>query len=154
MKKIIKDDLIIKEIHLEELNTMIDSYIQYFNQNEMMTWNQETVTKKFRQLVLREDYVGLGLYNKQTLIGFAVGALIQFDDGIIAHLNEIFVDGTYQSKGLGSKLLKSFEDLVKSKGAFRIQLETTKDEIHQRFYNHYHDYLDTNTHLIKGKQLK
>ena len=141
------------EIGLTELNEIIEDYIYYFNNYEESEWTNDKVVKKFRQLVNREDYLGLGLYIEDELKGFAVGSLSQFDDGNIVLLNELFISKELQSKGMGSKLLKEFEKLAKDKGAFRIQLESANDEIHRRFYNDMHNFQDANSNLIKAKML-
>lgn len=144
----------IKDIKLEDLMQFKEVYRNYFNTYEDACWTDETVTRKFFQLVNRYDYLGLGLYNDQIMIGFAVGQLIQFDDGLVALLNELFVIKSMQSKGFGSKLLKAFEDLAKNKGAFRIQLESANDHMHHRFYNELNHYLDTNSNILKAKSLE
>jgi GNAT superfamily N-acetyltransferase len=147
------DNMITKKINLEDLNHMCASYIEYFNNDENGKWTVKTVIKRFRQLVLREDYFGLGLFDNNQIIGFAVGCLTQFDDGIVALLNEMFISKSYQSKGHGSRLLKAFESEAKALGAFRVQLETADDEIHRRFYNDLNGYLDTTSNVLKGKMI-
>lgn len=143
----------IKDIGFNEIKEVHKAYMDYFNQYEGSNWCEEDIIRRFRQLTERFDYVGLGIYIDNKMIGFSVGSLSQFDDGIIGLLNEIFIIKDFQSKGYGSMLLRAFEDRVKGLGAFRIQLEAADDDIHHRFYNHYHQYKDTHSNLIKGKTL-
>lgn len=50
-------------------------------------------------------------------------------------MEEILIFKKYQNKGLGSKLLKNLESLVKKQGAQKIDLSTTFEDKHQRFYS-------------------
>ena len=143
----------IREIKLSDLDLIIDKYIEYFNNYEDSEWTNEKVQRKFKQLVNREDYLGLGIYKENEMIGFSVGALSQFDDGLICMLNELFMIKDYQSQGFGSKLITEFEKLAKEKGAFRIQLESANDGIHRRFYNEMHKYQDAQNNILKSKAL-
>lgn len=143
--------MIIKKIGLEDILEISKDYLYYFNQVEGDGWGLESVERRLKQLVVRFDYFGLGIYINDKLIGFAVGNLSQFDDGLVAHLNEIFISRDFQSKGYGSKLLIAFEDQAKKLGAFRIQLEAADDDIHHRFYNDRHNFKDTRSNVIKGK---
>lgn len=141
------------DIDYDQLIEIRADYMDYFNHEEDATWNEEKLKRRFRQLTERFDYIGLGLYDKDKLLGFCIGALAQFDDGLIALVNEIFIGKNSQSKGYGSKLLKAFEEKAKALGAFRIQLEAANDDIHHRFYNLHHDYKDAKTNVLKSKAL-
>jgi GNAT superfamily N-acetyltransferase len=143
----------IREIYFDDIKEIAKEYLNYFNHFEGADWHEKDVIRRLRQLTERFDYFGLGIYENGKMIGFCVGCLSQFDDGIIALLNEIFIIKSFQSKGYGSKLIKAFEDKAKSLGAFRIQLEAADDNIHRRFYNDYHQYKDTRSNIIKGKAL-
>lgn len=143
----------IKPIVYTDLLPIVPEYIHYFNTYEEAEWNDERVLRKFKQLVNRFDYMGLGLFVEGTIKGFAVGSLVQFDDGIISLLNELFVSHNMQNKGYGTKLLKAFESYSKEKGAFRIQLESANDDIHHRFYNKQNYYQDANNNILKAKAL-
>ena len=138
----------IKDIILKDIIEITKDYIDYFNRFEKSEWDESKVERKFQQLVERFDYVGLGIYVDDKIIGFCVGALSQFDDGLIALLNEIYIIKEKQSKGYGSKLLNSFEEKMFSLGAFRIQLESANDGIHNKFYNEMHDYIDDKNNIL------
>ncbi|MGE4572588.1 MAG: GNAT family N-acetyltransferase [Candidatus Izemoplasmatales bacterium] len=143
----------IKEIDFNDIKEIVVDYMKYFNDIEGDHWTEENVLRRLKQLTIRFDYFGLGIYDGSRIIGFCVGNLSQFDDGVIMHLNEIFVISELQSKGYGSKLLIEFEKKAKELGAFRIQLEAVDDDIHSRFYNQYHRYVDTSSNLIKAKAI-
>lgn len=143
----------VREINLIDIMTISDDYILYFNKYEESEWTEELVLRKFKQLIERYDYLGIGLYENDKMIGFAVGNLLQFDDGIISMLNELFVIKEYQSKGYGTYLLHEFEKLSKSKFAFRIQLESANDDIHHRFYNKKNEFKNASNNILKSKAL-
>lgn len=81
------------------------------------------------------DFYGIGVYNNSELLGFAIGWFKQFDDIKLFYLEEILVFKEYQNKGLGSKILQEVESLVKKQGAQKIDLSTTYEDKHQRFYS-------------------
>lgn len=143
----------INKINIKDLETIKQSYADYFNKHEEAEWTKEKVDRRFKQLVERFDYIGLGLYIEEKLIGFALGCYEQFEDILISKLNELFIITEYQSKGYGSKLLKAFETHSKTGGAIRIQLESANDEIHNRFYNKMNGYSDANNNVLKAKSL-
>lgn len=145
--------MIIEKIELKDLEMIKHKYRQYFNEFEDAKWNVERVDRRFKQLVERYDYIGLGLYIDNELIGFAMGCFEQFEDILISKLNELFISANHQSKGYGTKLLKAFESFSKEGGAVRIQLESANDEQHNHFYNEMNNYSDANNNVLKAKSL-
>ena len=90
---------------------------------------------RLEQNFLTPSFYGVGLYDKSELLGFAIGCFKQYDDLLIYDLEEILVFKEYQNKGLGTKLLQELESLVKKQGAKKINLSTTNEEKHQKFYS-------------------
>ncbi|MCK7487136.1 MAG: GNAT family N-acetyltransferase [Bacillus subtilis] len=129
-------------------------YLEYFNTFEEAQWTIPNVKRRLRQLILREDNLGLLLQDDHEIVGFAVGQLTQFDDGIVFELNELFIVASKQGKGLGSYLLTAIETLAKDRSAFRIQLITGTDDRHHRFYNEKHGYFDGKNNVQKAKSLE
>lgn len=80
-------------------------------------------------------FYGIGLFNESELVGIAVGWFKQFDNLELFYLEEILVFKEYQNKGFGTKILEELEYLAKQKGAQKIDLSTTYEEEHQRFYS-------------------
>jgi GNAT superfamily N-acetyltransferase len=136
-----------------DIDNIAPLYLEYFNTFEEAQWTIPNVKRRLRQLILREDNLGLLLQDEHEIVGFAVGQLTQFDDGIVFELNELFIAASKQGKGLGSYLLTAIETLAKECGAFRIQLITGTDDRHHRFYNEKHGYFDGKNNVQKAKSL-
>lgn len=123
-----------KELILEDLDTVINKYIIYYN-DEGGKWTYDLARKNLEQTFLTPGYYGIGLYDECTMVGFAIGCFKQYDDILLYYLAEILVFKDHQNKGLGTKILKELELLVKERGAKKIDLSTTYEEDHQRFYS-------------------
>jgi len=145
--------LITTTLKPSDIDVLAPLYLEYFNTFEEAQWTIEKVNRRLRQLVVREDNLGLLLKEDETVIGFAVGQLVQFDDGIVFELNELFIAASYQSKGYGSYLLNAIENLAREHDAFRIQLLTGVDDRHHNFYNRKHGYSDGSNNIQKTKSL-
>lgn len=143
----------ITKLSIKDIDFIVPSYIEYFNNYEEAQWTKQTVERRLKQLFVREDALGLFMKDNGVFIGFAVGQLMQFDDGLVFELNELFIDYKYQCKGYGSTLLKHIEEYAKDSGAFRIQLTTGQDKRHYNFYNTKHNYFDATNNIQKAKQL-
>lgn len=143
----------IRGVTLEDLEQIKQDYLNYFNLKEGSEWTKEKIDRRFKQLVERYDYIGLGLYVDHVLVGFALGCYEQFDDMLITKLNELFISSSHQSKGYGTKLLKEYEAYSKRGGAVRIQLESANDKVHRRFYNQMNQFLDASSNVLKAKSL-
>lgn len=137
----------------DDLESLALLYQDYFNQVEEAVWTISLVKRRLRQLFFREDNLAIVLEDKPEILGFAVGQLVQFDDGVVFELNELFVARLHQNKGHGSLLLKTIESMAKRHGAFRIQLITGVDDRHRRFYNVMHGYGDGTNNVQKSKAL-
>ena len=123
-----------KELTLEELDTVINKYINYYN-FEGGKWTYESAKKRLKQIFLTPYFYGIGLYKESELLGLSIGWFKQFDDVQLFYVEEILVFREYQNKGLGSKILQELESLVKKQGAQKIDLSTTHEDIHQRLYS-------------------
>lgn len=123
-----------KELQLEDLDILINKYIIYYNA-EGGKWTYDLAKKRLEQIFLTPFFYGIGLYNESELVGIAVGWFKQFDDIQIFYLEEILVFKEYQNKGLGTKILQELEYLVNQKGTQKIDLSTTYEAEHQRFYS-------------------
>ena len=125
-----------KELELEDLDILIDKYIIYYN-DESGKWTYDIAKRRLEQIFLTPDFYGIGLYSESELVGFAVGWFKDFDNLELFYLEEILVFKEYQNKGFGTKILQEVESLVKKKGAQKIDLSTTYEDDHQRFYSRF-----------------
>ncbi len=145
--------LITAKLTIADIDIISPSYMAYFNDHEGAKWTLANVRRRLGQLIDRVDTLGLIGKDGNDLVGFAVGQLEQFDDGLVFDLNELFVASEYQGKGNGSRLLGNIEELARKEGAFRIQLIAGNDARHRHFYNDMHGYEDAGNNLIKAKAL-
>ena len=122
-----------RELTLQDLELLIDKFIIYHN-GEGGKWTYDLAKRNLEQTFLTPYFYGIGLYDESELAGFAIGIFKQYDDILLYYLDEILVFKEHQNKGLGTRLLKELESLVKVQGANKIDLSTTHDEDHQRFY--------------------
>jgi GNAT superfamily N-acetyltransferase len=129
-------------------------YLDYFNTVEGASWTIDAVKRRLRQLFYREDMLSIILEEMTGVVGFAVGQMTQYDDGMVFELSEIFVARSSQNQGRGSLLLTEIEALAKRQGAFRIQLIAAADRLHHRFYNERHGYTDGTNNVQKTKSLE
>lgn len=123
-----------KELTLQDLDSVINKYIIYHN-GEGGKWTYDLAKRSLEQTFLTPYFYGIGLYNELELVGFAMGCFKQYDDILLYYLEEILVFKEYQNNGLGTKILEELESLVKKQGAQKIDLSTTYEEEHQRFYS-------------------
>ena len=123
-----------KELSLECLDTLISKYITYYNA-EGGKWTYDLAGKRLEQVFLISDFYGIGLYKQSELLEFAIGWFKEFDDIKLFYLEEILVFKEYQDKGYGSKIIKQLESIVKEQGVHKIDLSTTYEDIHQKFYS-------------------
>lgn len=125
----------IDEMSVEDINLVLQLYIDYYNNQEESCWTEETTGKRIRQVLTMQDSYSLIMKDDVGAVcGFAMGYFKQYDDIIGYTLEEIVIASAEQNKGLGSRLLAELETRVKAAGAACIELQAVKDEKHERFY--------------------
>ena len=123
------------ELTLYNMESVIPLYIEHYNTYEGGEWTRDTTYKRIHQVVTREDSFGLVLEDEGEVLGFGMGYLEQYDDGVAYDLVEIVILHERQGQGLGMALLEELECGAKARGAFLIQLQAVNDEAHDRFYH-------------------
>lgn len=107
-------------LKVTDIEKVIPLYIEYYNEIEGTEWTEERVYKRIHQVVTIEDSYGLTLSNDNSIIGFAMGYFVQYDDGRAYDLIEIVISHKYQRMGIGTLFMKELEKRVKELGAFLI----------------------------------
>ncbi len=126
----------ISEMNLNDIESVLTLYIDYYNNYENCCWTEKTAKKRIQQVLSMIDSFSLIMKNEQDIvIGFAMGYFKQYDDIVGYSLEEIIISADYQHKGFGSILLKEIETKVKEKGAYCIELQAVNDELHEKYYN-------------------
>jgi len=117
-----------------DIKSVVPLYIGYYNNQEGSCWNEETATKRIRQVINIDDSYALVMINEEEVIGFVMGFFKQYDDIVGYTLDEIVIAYEHQNKGLGTMLLHELEARVKALGASCIELQAVSDELHERYY--------------------
>ncbi len=84
-------DLEYKKLTIEDINSIAQIYINYYNNIENGCWTKEKACKRISQLITISDSMCLGMYKEGLLIGFTLGYYKQFDDLLAYFLDEIVI---------------------------------------------------------------
>ena len=125
----------ITEMNLNDIDGVLQLYIDYYNNYEGGCWAEQTARKRIQQVLSMIDSFSLVMKNdKDEAVGFAMGYFKQYDDIVGYTLEEIIISATHQHKGMGSFLLKALENRVMEKGASCVELQAVNDELHEKYY--------------------
>lgn len=125
----------IKEMNVNDIDSVLPLYIDYYNNHEDCCWTEETAGKRIKQVLSMIDSYSLIMRDeKGYTIGFVMGFFKQYDDIVGYTLEEIVISSAYQHKGLGSKLLDEIEKRAREKGASCVELQAVNDEMHESYY--------------------
>lgn len=140
-----------KKFNINDIDQIAPIYLNYFNKYENASWTIANVRRKLKQLLNREGVIAYILENNTIIIGFVIGQLVQFDDGLVFELLELLVFKEHQNYGYGSILLLKVIEDAKKEGAFMIQLTSAVDQQHHYFYNIKHGFSDAKNNVWKSK---
>lgn len=122
----------ITETHLPEIVKM---YIDAFNAPPWNDkWSRETATKRLRQMMNCEGFMGLVCYKDNILCGMILGNVEHYFDCTHFHIKEFCVDPSLKSTGVGSQLLHTFEKQLEACGVDQIYLFTSRTEETEAYY--------------------
>lgn len=125
----------IAEMYLNDIENVLELYVDYYNNHEEGCWTKETARKRIYQVLSIEDSYSLIMKTDDgNVIGFAMGYFKQYDDIVGYTLEEIIISAQNQGKGFGSCLLTELERRVKEKGGSCVELQAVNDELHERYY--------------------
>ena len=125
----------INRMNIEDIDSVLPLYIEYYNDCEDSCWTEETAKKRIKQVLTIDDSFSLIMKDDNDAVcGFVMGYFKQYDDIVGYALEEIVISHDHQNRGLGSILLAALESRVKEMGASCIELQAVNDEMHERFY--------------------
>ena len=125
----------IAEMYLNDIENVLELYVDYYNNHEEGCWTKETARKRIHQVLSIEDSYSLIMKTDDgNVIGFSMGYFKQYDDIVGYTLEEIIISAQNQGKGFGSCLLTELERRVKEKGGSCVELQAVNDELHERYY--------------------
>jgi [ribosomal protein S18]-alanine N-acetyltransferase len=90
-------------------------------------WNQDQYVQLFAPSKV-QDRLALAIESNGEVVGFIVGRLIQNE----CEIENVAVHGAARRRGLGSRLLGEFLDLIQSRGGREIWLEVRESNLAAR----------------------
>lgn len=97
-------------------------------------WELETAVKRLTECYRAPGFHGVIAKEKSEAIGFALGAIEQWDRHQLFYLREMCVAPERQRHGIGTKLIEALERELTSKTVARFYLLTVRDGFAQAFY--------------------
>lgn len=141
----------IREMKIEDIDSVLPLYIEYYNKYEDSCWTETTAKKRIKQVLTIQDSFSLIMKDDNDIVcGFAMGYFKQYDDIVGYTLEEIIISYQYQNQGLGSMLLATLETKVKEVGASCVELQAVNDEMHEKYYGKA-GYSDAKNFVLKVK---
>lgn len=125
----------IREMKVNDIEHVINLYINYYNLIENSCWTEQTAYKRIHQVLTIEDSYSLIMEDDENkAVGFVMGYFKQYDEILGYTLDEIVIEHSEQNKGYGSELLVKLEELIVEKGGACIELQAVNDDMHSHFY--------------------
>lgn len=91
----------------ENINEVINAYVDYYNNQEDGCWSYEKAYKRIHQVMTIEGSESMVQYADGKMTGFVMGYYKEFDDLRAYYLAEIVIFKEYQNKGYGSMFLEN-----------------------------------------------
>lgn len=107
-----------KELNESNMEEAVKLFVDYFNTNEKASWTYENAYRRIHEAITKEDNVSFMILINNRLIGFEMGYLEQYEDGLVFDLHEILIAKDFQRKGYGKALVTEAMRRAKEKGAF------------------------------------
>lgn len=125
----------IENIKREDLNEMVNIYIDAFN-NEPWNdqWTNKTARERLNNMINDSGFYGIKIKRGNDICGFILGHEEVFYDRKIFNIKEFCTNRKYQGNGYGKKLILEMEKKIKGKGIEKIMLMTIRDIKAEGFY--------------------
>ncbi len=122
-------------ITLEDIQALTALYTKTFSEapwNE--PWTEDISKKRLTQMIKCDGFVGMKIEDGNQLIGLILGNIEYSFRGTEFYIKEFCTDSDVQGKGVGTKLLASFEAHLKELGVNSIYLLTAKGGEIEAYY--------------------
>ncbi len=96
----------------------------------MSDGNSESIYYTIRDLVNKDKHALFVLEDNGTMRGFVLGYLVRD----IGRVMRIYVDKRFQRQGIGTALLRAYEEYAQKNGAGRIVLQSRATQQAKNFY--------------------
>ena len=135
------------EKHLAECANL---FMAHYNHVDLgCNFTKEKAMFYLQELIFKPRFVGLLVFEKKQLVGFAFSHLKTWCDKDSMHINELIIKDDYQKQGIATKLLTFIESYAKNYNLAGITTTTNILPLTQ-FYQK-NDFLDHDvTFLFKG----
>ncbi|GAA0084696.1 GNAT family N-acetyltransferase [Clostridium sp. CTA-7] len=125
-----------KEIKIEDIEILSSMYVETFNSPPWNDeWTIETASKRLYQMINCEGFYGLIAYKEEMVVGMILGSEEQFFNGLMFNIKEFCIKNEMRNNGIGTILLKEFENRLKNRGVTEIILFTSREDGTEGFYN-------------------
>lgn len=141
------------EITPQDIKELAQLFIETFNSspwNEQ--WTTETAEKRLSQMIHVESFYGLKAFFDGELCGLILGCMEQYDHHINFYLREFCIKNSLQGKGIGTLILKTFEEKLIQNDVKELYLCTARNSTTELFY-HKNKYEEDKKLLLLSKQL-
>lgn len=128
----------------ENINEVINAYVDYYNNQEDGCWTYEKAYKRIHQVMTIEGSESMVQFADGKMTGFVMGYYKEFDDLRAYYLAEIVIFKEYQNKGYGSMFMEHLETVVQKNGVKLLELDSVNDEHHMHFYEKFGFYKASN----------
>ncbi|RHM60250.1 MULTISPECIES: GNAT family N-acetyltransferase [Coprobacillaceae] len=146
------------EIKLIDANNVKEVQAVFYQVFTVEPWNDQWDDLKQLELYLLDEMdnkssLSYGLYDQDQLVGFCIGRIKHWYEGIEYWIDEFGVLNQYQGKGTGSLFMKEVEKAIKEQGIKGIVLFTERDIPAYHFYQK-NGFKDHDDKVIFTKGLK
>ena len=135
------------ERHLTACSNLL---IAHYNHADIgCEFTEEKATSYLQEIIFKPRFVGLLIFEKKTLVGFAFCHLKTWFDKDHLHIDELIIEKSYQKQGIATKLLAFIESYAQNYDLAGITTTTNM----LAFINFYqkNDFLDHDiSFLFKG----
>lgn len=133
--------MLIQPLIKDDLDSVTKLFVQSFNAPPWNDrWTYELAYKRLLDIIETNRFIGIVAIEEGEILGAILGHLEYWFEGNHYNLREIFVSSKAQGKGVGSKMLKTLEELLKEHDVTEQMLYTLNAPETIAFYekNGYH----------------
>lgn len=118
-----------RKITIEDIPTLSKIYAETFNSAPWYDkWTEKTAGRRLSQMVNNGVFFGILSYDEEGINGMILGEEEQYFDGVVFNIKEFCVKNNLRGKGIGTALLKEFENELKQKGIREAVLMTNTED--------------------------
>jgi aminoglycoside 6'-N-acetyltransferase I len=122
-------------IAVESMQKYVPLYVSVFNAPPWNDgWSEQSALERLSSFAAIPKFRGLALIEERIPVGLVLGWGERWANGWVFHVKEMCISESRQRKGLGTVLMKGFEDLLLTEGFTGIYLQTGRSAPAKDFY--------------------